>query len=217
MALIKTYGHIPFDKKEILRYAGCGAETPDVLALLDACIAECEGALSYKVCYLPLDARVKGGVCDFGVLRAVSKGLSENLKGCDKAVLFAATLGVGLDRLIAKYSAVSPAKALMMDAIGTERVEALCDRFCRDVSSDMNKFAGMRFSPGYGDLDVSFQKEIFSVLDCSKNIGLTLNDSFMMSPSKSVTAIVGMRDEACDTADKCAVCDNKECVYRGSL
>ena len=52
-----------------------------------------------------------------------------------------------------------------------------------------------RFSPGYGDFDIVYQKDIFAILDCPKRIGLTLNSSLMMSPSKSVTAIIGFKRE----------------------
>jgi cobalamin-dependent methionine synthase I len=51
-----------------------------------------------------------------------------------------------------------------------------------------------RFSPGYGDLPLELQTNLFKVLDCQHFIGLTLNDSMLMSPSKSVTAIVGLRE-----------------------
>ena len=52
-----------------------------------------------------------------------------------------------------------------------------------------------RFSAGYGDLPLGVQREIFAALDCPKHIGLTLNDSLLMSPTKSVTAIVGISGE----------------------
>ena len=48
-----------------------------------------------------------------------------------------------------------------------------------------------RFSPGYGDLSLEVQKEIFSLLDCPRKIGVSLGDSLLMTPSKSVTAIIG--------------------------
>ena len=75
-----------------------------------------------------------------------------------------------------------------------------------------NKSIRPRFSAGYGDLDVSFQKEIFGVLDCHKKIGLTLNDSMLMSPTKSVTAIVGIGPER-KHQSKCENCNVKDCEY----
>ncbi len=49
-----------------------------------------------------------------------------------------------------------------------------------------------RFSPGYGDLAIDAQKDIFALLDCERQIGLTLGDSLLMSPGKSVTAFAGI-------------------------
>lgn len=218
MVLYKAYSALPYNEKEILRYAGCKDADDAVRALLGACRAEAEGKLSYKVCYLPLHVTVEDDLCDFGVLSVRSADLARNLRGCTEAAVFAATVGVGAERLIAKYSAHSPAKALLFDAIGTERIETLCDRFCADLQAEKPMHARPRFSPGYGDLPLSFQKEIFSVLQCEKHIGLTVTESLMMSPSKSVTAIVGFGDTACEKpGEKCAGCGNKECTFRSSL
>jgi len=50
-----------------------------------------------------------------------------------------------------------------------------------------------RFSPGYGDLPLDYQRTLLSVLDTSRKIGVSLTDSLLMVPSKSVSAIVGVR------------------------
>lgn len=190
--LSKSYPEPPFCEREILRYARCGEADTEISALLKECIDEARGELAYRVCYriLPVDA--SDGICDLGVLKLPSQKLSANLDGCETAVLFAATVGVGIDRLIAKYAKTRPSKALMMQAIGAERAEALCDTFCSDIANETGLVCRPRFSPGYGDLPISVQEDIFAVLDCEKRIGLTLNSSLLMSPSKSVTAIVGL-------------------------
>ena len=148
----------------------------------------------YKICYTILPLQVSDTFCDFDVFKVNSKKLSENLKGCKRAIIFAATTGIEADRLILKYGALSPSKALMLQAIGTAQAEALCDAFCKDMESELQTKLRKRFSPGYGDLDISLQTDIFKILDCYKNIGLTLNDSLLMTPTKSVTAFVGITD-----------------------
>lgn len=218
MVLIKNYEVPPMQEDEVFRYAGCRGERDAVRELFGNCRAELADSLSYKVCYLPLAVSVTGDDCDFGAFGAHSANLARSLDGCEKAVVFAATVGVGIDRLIAKYSVLSPAKALMFDAMGTERIEALCDLFCRDIAEEYQMFAKPRFSPGYGDLDLSFQKEIFSVLNCRKHIGLSISDSLMMSPSKSVTAILGLCETACNKPSrKCETCGNTACAFRSTL
>ena len=134
----------------------------------------------------------KKSVLAIGSITSDSKALRKNLEGCERAVVFAATLGLDMDRLIAKYAGVKTAKALLFQAIGTERIEALCDVFCEDLQREYAQVK-QRFSAGYGDFSISAQKEIFTMLDCSRQIGLTLNDSLLMSPTKSVTAIVGVK------------------------
>ena len=117
--------------------------------------------------------------------------LSDNLKHCKNAVVFAATIGVETDRLIQKYGYISPAKAVMIDAIGAERIEALCDTFVKNIQAELNAELKPRFSAGYGDLSITTQKDIFNLLTPSKYIGISINDSMLISPSKSVTAFVG--------------------------
>lgn len=178
MICTKTYDAPPIDRREIMRYAGVRGDAPEIEALLDECIKEAEGKLTYKVCY--------GGFPVSFFDPVDSKDLKKHLEGCNKVILFAATVGIGIDRLISRYASVSPTKSLIFQAIGAERIEALCDEF-------NSEFVGSRFSPGYGDLPLEFQKEIFKVLDCPKRIGLTLNESMLMSPTKSVTAIIGVK------------------------
>lgn len=191
MILVKTYSEPPFCEKDILRYSG-GDQSEQTLKLVRECIAEANGVFKYKVCYRELGLSVSDNVCDFGSFCLTSKNLANNLKGCKKAIVFAATVGVEIDRLIAKYSKLSPAKGLILQAIGSERAEALCDLFCADVKNEYPALLRPRFSPGYGDLSLECQKEVFSVLDCERKIGVTLNQSLLMSPSKSVTAFVGL-------------------------
>lgn len=192
MIMTKMYEPPLIDETEVLRYAGYKFKKEEEVdietrSLLGACLKELEGKLEYKVCYRELPVALDGDVCDFGFFQVTSKQLAHHLSGSRRVIVFAATLGVGIDRLIAKYSSLSPAKALMFQAIGAERIEAVCDAFCGELG------AKRRFSPGYGDLPLATQKDIFTVLACEKKIGLTLNSSLLMSPSKSVTAFVGIK------------------------
>lgn len=211
----KAYQELPFDKKEILRYTACKQADGELSRALDLCIDEVRDKLSYRVCYKILPLSVKDDCCDFGLLRLNSQGLSKNLASCDTAVVFAATLGVGIDRLIAKYGRISPSRALLFQAIGAQQIEALCDKFCEDIEAELQKNTRPRFSPGYGDLPLEVQRSIFAVLDCEKRIGATLNDSLLMSPSKSVTAFVGISDcNKTKIGKACVDCDKGDCIFR---
>ncbi len=213
--LSKTYIEPPFCEKEILRYAGCRGEREEISVLLKECTDEVKDKLAYKVCYRELPIKTVGDTCDFEVFSVHSEKLARNLKGCEKVVLFAATVGVEIDRLIGKYGRLSPTKALLFQAIGTERIEALCDAFCADIKKEYKTGLEPRFSPGYGDLPLSAQKNIFAVLDPERRIGLTLNSSLLMSPSKSVTAFVGLGSTEKTNSNKCSLCEKTDCTLRG--
>ena len=62
----------------------------------------------------------------------------------------------------------------------------------RQTKLKMGETLRPRFSAGYGDLPLEYQRRIFDLLDPPTHIGLTLNDSYLMSPSKSVTALIGV-------------------------
>ena len=188
----KNYSAPPINRKEILRYLKAETETEELKKLIDEALKEAETALCYKVVFCELPICCDNGCLDLKFCKSYSKSLCKNLEGCDRIVLFAATVGVKFDMLTEKYNRISPSKAVCLQAIGNERIESLCDAF----NSDMTAKFGLtkpRFSPGYGDLPLSLQKHIFAVLDCHRKIGLTLNESILMSPQKSVTAIIGIK------------------------
>lgn len=218
VSIIKTYPPPPICEGQILRYAGCKAMDDAVRALMAACIEEVQDKLTYKVCYRELPLTISGDECDFGTFSLRSSNLATNLDGCERVVVFAATIGVDIDRLIAKYGRIAPSKALMMQAIGAERIEALCDAFCANIAAELQTGLRPRFSPGYGDLPLATQKNVFAQLDCAIHIGLTLNDSLLMSPSKSVTAFIGLTDDdRTKSKSPCSTCDRQGCAFRGAL
>ena len=190
----KFYSDIHVDKSEILRYMGCRETDETTLSLVEECLSEALPKLVYKTCYRQFAIHVDACKTDLSFMISRSRDLNKNLTGCDRIIVFAATIGIEMDRLIAKYGKISPSKALCFQAIGAERIESLCDVFNREMKEKLaaeNLFFRPRFSPGYGDLPLDAQRKLFSVLDCSRKIGLSLNDSLLMSPSKSVTAIIG--------------------------
>jgi hypothetical protein len=188
-----TYSSPPVCKREILRYAGSPKGFDGAEALLENCLREAESVLSYRVCYCELPVLREGGALNLGFAKTESRDLARMLRDCDRVILFAATVGAELDRRIARASVTSLSEALMLGALGNERVESLCDAFCEDLRAHYAPLRlTPRFSPGYGDLPLSLQREIFSCLSPAR-MGLTLGENLLMSPSKSVTALVGIK------------------------
>ena len=104
---VKRYTPLPLDRKEILRYAGAKEVTDEVAALMESCIVEAEGVLSYQVCYAVFPVGENDGILDLGFAQTNSENLRKNLRGCQRVAVFGATVGLGLDRLIARYGRTS--------------------------------------------------------------------------------------------------------------
>ncbi len=188
--LVESLKLPPPDKKEILRYCGVKGENKSTEILINECLLELSSNYKSLVCYSEYEITKTESGINLGFAKVDSKLLVGHLKNCKKIIVFAATVGIELDRFITKYSKISPSKALIFQAIGAERIEALCDVFEKQIIGKYGKTVP-RVSAGYGDIPLTLQAEIFMALNPPKNIGLTLNESFLMSPTKSVTAIIG--------------------------
>lgn len=123
-----------------------------------------------------------------------SRDLGRNLAGCSQVALLAATIGPQVDALIRRHSSLDPVYASILQATGAMFIEELVDL----VNSEIKKIAAAqglktkaRYSPGYGDVPLQVQKDFFRLLPCTR-IGLTLMDTLIMAPEKSVTAFVGI-------------------------
>jgi len=170
-------------------------EEKELNKILEDSLRLASDKLTYRVsyCYIKLDFDEAG----YPVLPFAqhSEDLKKNLQGCSAVILFAATIGAGIDMLIRRYERTSPAKGLIFQGMGAERVEALCDRFNGEVRA-VAEAEGLRlhprYSPGYGDLSIEVQPMLLRLVDAQKRLGITLNESYLMSPSKSVTAIIGI-------------------------
>ena len=216
MIYTEIYTAPEWNERECLRYAGTTpqAVSAEERSLFEGCLKEVEKKLTYKVCWGRFPVRRTENGLDFGFFKTDSKALMKNLEGCEEIIVFAATIGLEIDRLIRRYSSLSPAKALFFQAIGAERIESLCDAFCDDLKGKGLQLRP-RFSPGYGDLPLELQKDLFRVLDCPRKIGLSLNESLLMSPSKSVTAIIGIGGRVEEEKNKCGMCQKTDCAYKG--
>ena len=85
-----------------------------------------------------------------------------------------------------------------MQSIGTEHAEKLCDAFEKDIKQEFTEIGFItkpRYSPGYGDVSIELQRKIFEVLQCNSKIGISLGENMLMTPTKSVTAIIGIKKE----------------------
>ena len=140
------------------------------------------------------DEEAGTGVVAFADVRIPSKDLARNLRECNKVVIFASTLGAQCDQEIRRAQIKAPVKAAVLQATGAMYIEKCVDLLNEKIRIE---FEGQglkvrpRFSPGYGDVSLEVQKDFFRLLPCQR-IGLTLMDTLIMSPEKSVTAFIGI-------------------------
>lgn len=177
---------------------------PDITELIRRAVKLTEGILADQVLFSVYPLELSGNVIRFGNAELVSADLSARLSGCEELLLFATTSGFGLDRLIEKYKRTEPSLSYAISMVGTEHTEALCDGFCRSFGEEqkvLGKELTLRYSPGYGDLSLSVQPVLFRELDITRRLGITLNESMLMTPVKSVTAIAGIRRKMSDPAE----------------
>ena len=203
---------------EVLRYLGYGAHHPDIetAALIAARMEAVEQAADPRWLSLELPLTLQtDGVC-LGDWFLPSRKLLAHLEGCTAALLFGATLGVAVDRLIARGEAGRVAEAAMDQAAAAALIEAVCDDACDQLAARYpGQYLRPRFSPGYGDLPLTVQPELLARLDAPRKIGLTSTSSHLLAPVKSVTAIIGIAPHpgACH-AGGCATCSKQNCTFR---
>ena len=224
-------------RSEVLRYAGMGRADeneidPRIIEFADWAVEElqrqCRPRCTYERFSLENIPEVENGLRFGNVLNVTSRSLSINLKDCEEAVFFAATLGVEADRLIKQYSSRDISQGVLMDAAAAAVIESYCDVCQLELEKELNreyKTLRPRFSPGYGDFDIAHQRDFIRIMDLPRTIGVTPTEGGMLSPTKSVTAVMGVsrfrKDpnqeiERC-TLHGCEACHKKDCIYRRNV
>lgn len=223
----ETYFNLEIDRNEVYRYLGAGQTAPS--SVLGELAEECIGMIrntARPARYFRIFPCAGNGETEvrIGPLTVMSRALVRNLDGCREVCLFGATLGAGVDRLIARAQAKGEmTRALALQAAGAAMLEAFCDKTEEEIRraaaaqsgrSAEEVFLRPRFSPGYGDFGLEYQRDLFRILELQKRTGMVLTESLMMLPSKSVTAVTGLADAPCSRGNTCSRCAKTECAYR---
>lgn len=221
----KKISNILVDKSEVLRYLGHNGQKidNDLNFKINQCIKETKKEINAKYVYEIYDVKndLNLNTIEFENTNLIlkSKDISELLRDCDKCVLMCATLGFNIEKNIRRYSYKDLTKGIIIDACATTSIEEICDliqeTILEQVSKD-EKSLTMRYSPGYGDLDISANKDILNVLDAQRKIGVTVTKDGIMIPRKSVVALIGITNKKTQKVKRtCENCSNRfNCEYR---
>ena len=206
------------DRKMALNWAGVRQPDAEWLARMDAVASRMESSLQPRAAWkvYPLDTsgetiRIVGP--DIELPGQLARRM---LGGCQSVILLCATLGEPFERQLRLESRRDMADALLYDAAGSAYVESFADAQEEQLQARFaDQYLTDRFSCGYGDLPLFLQKELLAAAQ-QPNLGIYVSDSFMMNPTKSITALIGLADAPQPARIRgCAYCSlQKRCPYR---
>lgn len=198
---MEQFAYIPFvpDKKTVMRRMGAQkAQLPDELeSNIEALINEAQSVFRVKGKALTIPMRLLGdGVLEIGGEPVSSALLAKLMRDSKSAYLMCASIP---ERDVLKISAAISGgeglKALVFDAYASEFVDGALDIIMSRKNETLRrtgqKLTKHRFSAGYGDLDIKYQKLFYDMLDM-RTLDVVLNDKYLLSPEKSVIAIAGV-------------------------
>lgn len=210
---------IPMD--EVLRYLGAAGKDPGpLLPLAESCCRELLAAARPRWTWraFACEETPEGLRLSCGLLLP-GKDLARHLLGCREAVLMAATLSQGVDALLRRTQLSDLSRSLVLESCATAAIEEVCDRGEAVIRGKYpDRSLTSRYSPGYGDLPVTLQGEFLALLDAPRRLGLCATESSILTPRKSVTAVIGIREPGAETPPQkrsCESCSLREsCQYR---
>lgn len=210
----------PISIPEAARYMGIkGTPTEAISDMLERCERLVRERVRPKYVYLETSVEFTDNGVALGAMSEPLTGedIKKHLKGCDRAIMLAATLSQEADKLIRQAAVTDMAESLAIDCLCSAAVEQVCNRAEEEIFQKHDAtYRTWRFSPGYGDLPISLQRSFLIALNAQRRIGLTVTESSLLIPSKSVTAVIGISDTEIERGKRgCAVCSMREsCAFR---
>ena len=188
------FGTVPFEnvaisEREVMARIGAKADLEDEnIARIFSKLAD---TACYRYAYTRVSVCVDGNTCNLGFASVNSSSLSRVLSDSSEAFIIAVTAGLDVDRLISRAMIQNKAEAFLIDGIASAAVESLADHIQRKICEgiDLTK----RFSPGYADFPLEFQASLLERLNAERTLGIRLSKDLLMTPMKSITAIIGIK------------------------
>ena len=209
------------NQTEALRYLGYGNNTPDekIQEIIDDCEQELLKVITPRFLYRRFNITRDGEniIPDNCRLTLKGKDINSHLIDCNSIILMCATLSDGVDKLIRISQIKDMTSAVIIDSLASAAVEYLCNQVEKEIRNEFpNLYQTWRYSPGYGDLPIEIQHDFLDALNAQKEIGLCVNESDILIPRKSVTAIIGLSEhEIIQKKRGCQSCNLREtCAFK---
>lgn len=152
-----------------------------------------------------------------GVVFAVRPIVYRQIKDADELALFICTAGPAIGEMSRRSMKEGDLlKGYIYDVIGSGVVENAADMMQEELKAEAaarGKTITNRFSPGYCGWDVAEQHKLFGFFK-ENFCGITLTESALMNPVKSVSGIIGIGKDVTYAPYQCHMCDDKNCIYR---
>lgn len=214
---------LDIDSSETRRYAGLRKSEFSQATIEDACLearllAQPKGVWEVY----PYDCTTQTVLADVPFTIAGAK-IGKHLAGCTEVIILAATVGDAIEDAVTEYFGNGKyAYSTILDAAATTAVEQVADsmeKYLRPQSAAKGLAMRWRFSPGYGDWPIQQQPDMLR-LSNAVSIGMSLTDSLMLTPRKSITAIIGLYPQQKNSdqpVHSCENCTKSDCLARKDI
>lgn len=204
----------------VLQAMGYGDFQPEqhIIALTEELLAEANRLVCASYCVEFFNGSPDGELVRMGdTMLHPGATIVKSLKGSSRFALFTATAGGAFQQWCTQLEKEDDMLVrFVVDSIGTEIAEAATNRMQQWVgeqcAADGVRHTN-RYSPGYCGWSLTNQRQLFSMLGGSP-CGITLNDSCLMYPIKSVSGIIGIGEQVKFNNYGCALCDFPNCFRR---
>lgn len=210
---------VPID--EIFLSMGFKDARPDETSrqLAESLLHEAAGFVHPVFEYVILD-----GMCSVDRVRIgrteldVGRVIGNQLRGSSRFAVFVCTAGQGwADWKACIDSRDDILQSFTADCIGSQLVESTADYMISMLDRELES-AGLkmtnRFSPGYCGWPVAQQPELFDLFPEKNPCGVSLTESCLMIPVKSVSGIVGLGKDVVFRPYMCNICTMEMCFRR---
>jgi hypothetical protein len=216
------FSSFTFDKIACITGLGYGESYPDFInSMFDDTLAQAEKRCQAQAGWVIIDEkdfridapRIK---CD-GVTLTTGGIVAKHAKGSIAAAAILGTAGSGIEEWSRKLiSEGDPLTGFMGDCIGSQ----VADQSAKKAAEHIKQLIARKgwkatplFGPGTCGWDVSDQHQFFKLFP-GRFLGITLSESSLMHPIKSVSGLIGLGPEVDDTLDLCSVCGFEKCQNR---